>query len=296
MRHFFYTSLTRMAGIFGPWFFALVSRGVAAGYFLLFPVRVRTSVRFYKALFPRRASFFHLYCAWRQFQNFTSVYLDRFLLQTGQNIPYSFSGNDRLREAQKNGNGGILLMSHIGNWEMAAHLLRRAMPDLPMMLLMGQREKDQIERLQKNDLNASGIRVLAVDRETGSPFSLVECLSFLRSGGFVSLSGDTCWQADQHTVPVKFLGRTALLPETPHLLALVSGAPLFIFFSAKKDRAPYHFTISPGIRIQAHTRENRRLAIRKSTQTYADQMAAHLKTTPFEWYHFEPFLENETLG
>ncbi|MDL2274804.1 lysophospholipid acyltransferase family protein [Desulfosarcina sp. OttesenSCG-928-G10] len=295
MQHFFYCCLVCVADLFGPWFFALVSRGIAAGYFLLFPVRVRTSVRFYQALFPRCSRFYHLYCTFLQFQNFTSVFLDRFLMQTGRDIPYTFEGEDILREAQKNGKGGILLMSHIGNWEIAAHLLRRALPDLSMMLLMGQRPQDEIERLQKNDLNASGIRVLVVDRETGSPFSLVECLSFLRGGGFVSLSGDTCWQADQHTLPVRFLGQTARLPETPHRLALVSGAPLFIFFASQTRRGHYHFTVSPPLYVRADTREDRHPAICRSAQAYADQMEAHLKTAPFEWYHFEPFLEDGDL-
>jgi len=292
MQRCFYRCLTLAANILGPWFFVLLARGVAAGYFLLFPARVTIGVRFYRALFPDRGLLFHLLCTWRQFQNFTSLFLDRFLLQTGRDISYTFAGREHLLAALESGNGGILLMSHMGNWEIAAHLLRRSIPDLPLMLLMGRRAGDEIEHLQKRDLAQSGIRILAVDQASGSPFSLVEALSFLRRGGFVSMAGDTIWQAEERTVTVDFLGHTARLPETAHTLALVSGAPLFIFFAAKRNRGCYHFSASAPVTVRAATREARGRAIQRSAQAYADQIQAHLKASPFEWYHFERFLDD----
>lgn len=292
MRRLFYTGLTFLSNILGPWVFVLISRGVAAGYFLFFPARVRVGVRFYRALFPDRGRFFHWVCTWRQFQNFTSVFMDRFLLQTGRDIQYTFEGREYLLEALSRNTGGIILMSHIGNWEIAARLLRRSIPDLPLMLFMGQRAKDEIERLQKKDLKASGIRVLAVDQAAGAPFSLVEGLSFLKTGGFVSLAGDVIWDRNQRTLLVSFLGHHARLPETAHALALVSGAPLFIFFASKKGRGRYHFKISEPIDVRAGSRSRRRQAIERSAQAYAELMAAHLRRFPYEWYHFEPFLHS----
>ena len=291
MRRWFYSALTVVSKILGPWVFVLLSRGVAAGYFLFFPARVRVGVRFYGALFPGRSRFSHWVCTWRQFQNFTSVFLDRFLLETGRHIEFTFEGREHLLAALAERTGGIILMSHIGNWEIAARLLRRSIPDLPLMLLMGQRAKDEIERLQKRDLMASGIRVLAVDQETGSPFSLVEGLSFLKKGGFVSLTGDMIWDKNQRSLPVTFLGHQARLPETAHTLALVSGAPLFIFFASKTGPGRYHFKISAPTYVRATDRAGRRPALDRSAQAYADVMAAHLRRFPYEWYHFEPFLQ-----
>jgi predicted LPLAT superfamily acyltransferase len=291
MRHLFYSVLTFISNILGPWVFVLLSRGVAVGYFLFFPARVRVGVRFYGALYPDRSRFFHRVCTWRQFQNFTSVFLDRFLLQTGRDIQYTFEGREHLIEAMERKSGGIVLMSHIGNWEVAARLLRRSIPDLPLMLLMGERARDEIERLQKTDLKASGIRVVAVDRAQGSVFSLVEGLSFLKTGGFVSLAGDMVWDESQRTVCVDFLGHTARLPETAHALALASGAPLFIFFASQNGRGRYHFKISAPMHVRAENRSGRKQAVRRSAQAYADLMEAHLRGFPYEWYHFEPFIQ-----
>jgi predicted LPLAT superfamily acyltransferase len=292
MKQYFYRFLTAVSNILGPWVFVLLSRGVAVGYFILFPARVKVGVRFYRALFPEKSRIFHLAATFRQFQNFTSVFLDRFLLQTGHEIRYTFEGRHHLIELLEEDRGGIILMSHMGNWEIAAHLLLRSIPQLPLMLLMGQRAKDEIERLQKDDLQASGIRIIAVDEIGGSPFSLVEGMSFLKTGGFVSLTGDLIWHDDQPRVDVDFLGGRAELPETPHALALVSGAPLLIFFASRRKHGQYHFQMLPPLYVRAASRDQRRAAIGQSAQDYADRLQDQLTVAPFEWYHFEPFLKD----
>ena len=290
MRERFYKLLSFFSRFFGAGFFLIVARAVAAGYFILFPGRRAVSVRFYSALFPDRGRFYHHWCAWRQFSSFTSVFLDRHLLQHGEEIDYTFEGREHLTRAMAEGTGGILLMSHLGNWEVGARLLRKELPDLPLMLYVGQRAKDQIEQLQKQDMMADGIRVLAVDQEGGSAFDLVEGITFLRSGGFVSMAGDMIWRPDQRAVKACFLDHWVTLPEAPHMMALAAGVPLFVFFALSKGRQSHHFSVSPPIGIRPKNREGRPEAISASVQAYADLVEKHLKRSPFEWYHFQPFL------
>lgn len=290
MRERFYQCLSFCSGLLGPGFFLFIARCIAGGYFVLFPKRTAASARFYRALFPERGRLYHYWCAWRQFSSFTSVFLDRHLLQHGESVSYTFEGRRHLLEIMKEKKGGILLMTHLGNWEVGARLLRQSIPDLRLMLYVGQRAKDQIERLQKKDLAADGITVLAVDQEGGSAFDLVEGIRFLRSGGFVSMAGDMIWRADQRAVTARFLDHHVCLPEAPHMMALVAGVPLFVFFALSKGRQSYHFSVSPPIHVTAEKRRERREAIRKSVQAYADLMERHLRRSPFEWYHFKPFL------
>ena len=188
------------------------------------------------------------------------------------------------------GRGGILLMSHMGNWEAGARLLRRNIPDLRLMLYMGRRAKEQIERLQKEDLAASGIRILAADPESGSAFDLVEGAAFLKSGGFVSMAGDVVWRSDQQGLSVRFLNHTVRLPEAPFMLALVSRVPLYIFFAAQRGPRQYHFSVSGPVAVTAATRDLRRAAVQQAAQTYAAHLEAQVRRNPLEWYHFEPFL------
>ncbi|MDA8137517.1 MAG: lauroyl acyltransferase [Desulfobacteraceae bacterium] len=292
MRERFYAFLTAISKVFGSWVFSLTARGIAAGYFFFFPRRAATSAHFYRVLFPDRGRWHAWWCAWRQFQNFTTVFLDRDLLHARGAIQYTFTGRDHLIAAMAQGRGGILLMSHLGNWEVGARLLRRNIPDLRLMLFMGRQAKEQIERRQKEDLAASGIRIAAADQADGSPFELLEGVGFLKSGGFVSMTGDVVWRPDQRVVAARFLGHTVHLPEAPFMLALVSGAPLYIFFAAKSGPRRYHFSVSAPIPVAAQTRAQRAAAVAQAAQAYADQLAAQVRRHPLEWYHFTPFLKS----
>jgi predicted LPLAT superfamily acyltransferase len=284
----FYRFITFFSRLLGRWFFMVFSRFVSTGYFLFFPKRVAIGARFYRALFPEKSAPYHLWCTWRQFHGFTDVFLDRFLLQERDDITYSSEGWEILEEAVRDKTGGIVVMSHMGNWDVAAHLLKKR--GLPLLLYMGAREKEQIEKMQKDSLAESGVKIVAVEQDGGSPFDILEGLRFLRDGGLISLTGDRVWSGAQRTVPVSFLGHTIMLPEAPHSIALLSGAPLLIFFAFRTGDRKYHFSISGPIRVTASSRAERAGAIRDSAQQYADILAGKARQYPVQWYHFEEFL------
>lgn len=288
MTGFLYRLIILLSGRFGLWIFHIYAWIVAAGFFFLFPARAASGVRFYRALYPNRTGFFHIICTWRQYQHFTTVFLDRYLLQAGCRISWTCEGWQYLENVLQHGSGGILLMSHMGNWEVAAHLLRQK--NMPLLLFMGKKHKEQIERMQKESLARSGVRILAVDENSDSPFALVEGLGFLRSGGLVSMTGDVLWHESQRYVTARFLNHEIRVPETPHMLALVSGAPIFIFFAFRTGHCSYHFSVTEPLYVRAASREKRKDAVIRSAQHYATILEKSLREHPVQWYHFRPFL------
>ena len=288
MNGFWYKLLVRIANLGGSWIFVLISRIIAAGYFI-FCRRVPESRRFYAALFPERGRLYHLWCTFQQYQNFTTIHFDRFLMAKAKPTTFTSKGWENL-EAVSGQQGGILLMSHLGNWEMAATLLKQEKDDLQLLLYMGMKEKEGVERMQKDDLRRSGITIIAVDKDNNSPFTAVEGIHFLRSGGLVSMAGDIVWRSDQRKVRVTFLGHDAYLPEAPFIFALVSGAPLLVFFVFRTDESNYHFILSEPIAIQPASRQARSEAIARAAQQYADLLEQSLRQHPFEWYHFDRFI------
>lgn len=288
MNGFWYKLLIRVAGLFGPWLFVVVSRTIATGYFL-FSRRVGESRRFYAALYPERGRLYHRWCTFLQYQNFTTIHFDRFLDAQATPATFTSLGWDKL-DAVIGNQGGILLMSHLGNWEMAATLLKKQRQNLQLLLYMGVKEKEGVERMQKDDLRRSGVKIIGVDQEDNSPFSAVEGINFLRSGGLVSMAGDIVWRSDQRKVRVTFLGRDAYLPEAPFVFSLVSGAPLFAFFAFRTGKNSYIFSLSEPIPIRAESRQDRVESISRAAQQYADLLAKALRQHPFEWYHFDRFI------
>ena len=284
-----YKLVLRLARLCGPWLLAVISRTIAVGYFL-FSGKVAESRRFYSALLPERKGIYHLWCAFRQYQNFTTIHLDRFLASQTDSTTFTSQGWEKL-EAVIGKRGGILLMSHLGNWEIAAKLLRQQKDDLRLLLYMGVKEKEGVEHMQKEDLRRAGVTIIGVDQEGGSPFVAIEGIRFLKSGGIVSMTGDIIWRIDQRKVRVTFLGHDAYLPEAPYIFALLSGTPLFVFFAFRIGNNSYRFTLSDPIAIRPHSRQDREQAIGEAAQKYADLLEKMLREYPFEWYHFDRFLQ-----
>ena len=292
MKNFFYKIAIFLSHRLGLWFFRVFSWCIATGYFFFFPARVRDSLRFYRALFPGRSFGYHLYCVWKQFHNFTGVYVHRFIPWAVEQAVFTREGWQHLDEAVASKTGAIVVMSHIGNWELAARRLNQK--GLPVMLYLGARFKEQVEKYQKEKLAETGIRIVTTDEKEKSPFALLEGIGFLRQGGIVSMAGDRIW-GEQTWVEVDFLRHRVRLPDTPHLFALMSGAPLMTFFVHEKSPGHYHVTVSPGRIVKAATRADRKKAVLESAQAYADDLARFAAAHPFEWHHFEPFLGEKSV-
>ncbi len=287
----FYRWLMKVSRRAGNWVFVVFAWFVATGYFLFFPSRVAVSVRFYRALFPAKSGLYSLQCAWQQYHHFTSVFFDRFLLRTGAQIAQASEGFNYLVESVEKGRGAVVLMSHMGNWEYAANRMRHK--GINVLLYVGRKHKEQIERMQKESLARDGVHIVAADEDGGSPFDIVEGIRFLRGGGVVSMTGDRLWSAEQRSVAVRFLGHEVLLPESPHLFALISGAPIIVFFVFREGGRKYRTVMFPPWDVRASSRAERKEAIRVSAQRYACLLEEMARRHPFEWYHFEPFLGKE---
>jgi len=289
MRGTWYKLLIRISQLAGSWFFSVTARVIAAGFFC-FPSRTRESVRFYSLLFPARSRCYHRFCTFRQFQNFTTIHFDRFLLATDPNrIDYRSTGIEHLHNIKK-GQGAVILQSHLGNWDIAAHLLQEQGLDVSLLLYMGIREKEQVERQQKELLRDAGIRIVGVGKDGGSPFEGVEGIHHLRAGGVVSMTGDMLWQPEQRHVEVDFLQHKARIPAAPYIFSLLSGAPLLPFFTFRTSPRQYSFVLCEPIVISPTERKNREVSIQTAAQQYADLLEQTLREHPFEWYHFEPFI------
>lgn len=288
MTGFWFSLLERLTRFFGPWLFAIVSRIIAAGYFV-FSKNSRESIRFYARLYPEKNILQHLFCTFRQYQNFTTIHYDRFLADHCRKTTFVSEGWEKLQSVVQN-SGAILLMSHLGNWEIAAKLLQEQEGDSDLLLYMGVKEKEGVEGVQKDQLKESGISIVGAPRNGGSPFDAVTGIRLLQKGGIVSMTGDILWRDDQRSIEVDFLGAKVHVPEAPYVFALVSGAPIFCFSSQRVGTNSYHFRFADPIYICCEDRSERRKTIEAAAQQYADLLAAQVRRQPLEWYHFGPFV------
>ena len=292
MKAFLLNTVSKTSLVLGSWLIRFIAWWIATGYFLFLSSRRNSSVRLYQAVFPDRSSWYYLYCAWRQFHSFAGTYADRIGVNAGKQEPASAQGREELVEAGKGGTGGIILISHMGSYEIAVRAFQEL--GLRLLLIMSEKEAKQVARDQRETLIARGVQIHVATAQEGSPFGGLEALKFIREGGFVSIAGDLVWTEQRSLVPVKFFSHDVGLPAGPYLLALVSGAPLFTLFTFRVRRGRHQIILSSPQHVKASSRAERNATIQASAQAYASALETMVRQQPFQWYIFEPFFRSVT--
>jgi len=287
MRAFIHRALIRVSLLLGSWPIRFFAWWIATGYFFFRSSRRRSSIRLYQGIFPNRSGGYYLYCAWRQFHSYAATFAERIEFARKKGVTSSTQGGERLVEVAREGSGGIILMSHLGSFEIAAQAFQKY--KLRLLLIMGEKEAKQVARDQREAMKARGIHIQVATPGEDFLFGGVEAIKFVRGGGFVSVAGDLVWTEQRSRLPVSLFGHEVGLPAGPHLLALVSKAPLFTMFTFRAEKGKYLIRMSPPREVKSPSRSERNAALRASAQAYADALEEMVRQHPFQWYIFEPF-------
>lgn len=290
MKAFLLKTVTRVSLLLGSWPIRFFAWWIATGYFLFRPSRRRSSVQLYQVIFPNRRLWYYLYCTWRQFHSFAASYADRIEIRENKGVTTAAQGRERIVEAARRGSGGIILTSHLGSYEVAARAFQKL--GLRLLLIMGEKEAKQVARDQREALKARGVHIQVATAQEDSLFVGLEAVKFVREGGFVSLTGDLVWTDQRSLLPVRLFDHEVGLPAGPHLLALVSGAPLFTMFTFRVKRDRHQIVVSPPREVKAPSRSERSRALQASAQAYASALEEMVRQHPFQWYIFEDFFRS----
>ncbi|MFP4624379.1 MAG: lysophospholipid acyltransferase family protein [Gemmatimonadota bacterium] len=142
-------------------------------------------------------------------------------------------GLDRLRAAVEAGTGAVLMTGHFGNWEIGgASIAARGIP----LDVVAQRQKNPLfDALITRAREQLGMTVI---RKGGATKA---ALRSLERGRVVALVADQ--DARRRGVFVPFFGRPASTHRGPAVLALRSGAPVFMGTAARRAGGRYEVTI-----------------------------------------------------
>src|SRR3990172_2495555 len=150
MKAFIHETLIRVSLLLGSWPMRFFAWWIATGYFLFRSSRRRSSIHLYQGIFPKRRRWYYLCCTWHQFHSFAATYADRIEIDRKKAVTISIEGKEGIVETARRGSGGIILMSHLGNYEVAA----RAFQDVGLkhLMIMGEKEARQVARDQRETL------------------------------------------------------------------------------------------------------------------------------------------------
>jgi len=174
------------------------------------------------------------------------------------------------------GQGFVLLLAHVGGWQLALPFLRQVAANRTVSLLMREAESEEVRAHVRGD--DSGFHVISPDQ---GPACAVEMVMRLQRGEIVSIMGDRAYGGQ--TTEVNFLGGPALFPASAFAVARAAGSPVIALLVPKTGVTSYalHATL-----FDAPARENRR-AVQEGVQAFAERLEAFTLSYPDQCFLFD---------
>ncbi|RYY30886.1 MAG: lipid A biosynthesis acyltransferase [Chitinophagaceae bacterium] len=265
--------------------------GVFPAYFLL------RFVSFYFFLFSYTASknTLHLYrkrlgyswlrsmgMLYNNYYRFGMSLIDKVVVMSGMRNRFSFDfdGEEHLHQMVQQGNGGLLLSAHVGNWEIAGHLLKRLGTTINIVMFDG--EQQQIKQYLSTVTGARAVNVIVIKNDISHIYEISEALSRKE---LVCIHADRFVEGNK-TLMLDFVGSPAKFPVGPFVLAATFRVPVSFVFAMKESDLHYHFFATPD---QTDTTLSKVQLTQKLARGFADEMENKLKTYPEQWYNFYNF-------
>ncbi len=197
----------------------------------------------------------------------------------GKQLSFTHEGVENIEQLVKDGKGGILLSAHLGNWEVAGHLLKRVNAVINIVMYDGEQQQMK-QYMEQFEANRSFNIILIKDDIS----HIYEISAALARNELVCLHGDR-FRPGNRTMAHAFLGREAQFPAGPFILASKLKAPVCFVFAFKETNFHYHFYAYP-----ARTYEGRGTqGMNKMLDDYVDILEAKLNQYPWQWFNYYDF-------
>lgn len=279
--------------------FGMVLRlvGVWPAYLLLWPVSLYFLV---VASDARRASLSYFrdrlgissmkafWMTWRQFFRFGQTMIDRSAVVSGRKNPFhfTFDGEEHLVKMSEDGNGGLIIGAHVGNWNISAHFLTRIPGKMAVLLYDDEWEKIKIAltQIEKNPLGEGKVIFIPIKDDLSH---LIRLKEILNSGGLVAIHGDR-YRPGNRTLEVPFLGAPARVPAGPFLLAASLNVPVTFSVALKESTYEYHLNARPPMNYCSYSGSIREKA-KQCARDFFTWLEPFVRAYPDQWFNFYDF-------
>ena len=244
----------------------------------------RASRAYLRRLTGRNASLWqvarHIHC-------FAAVTLDRvFLLsERFKRFDVRTHGLDQLRAAWAQGRGVLLLGSHLGSFD-ALRVLAEFRSEVKLRVVIDVEQNRKLSDVL-NALNPelAGSIINARQEGTTTALAIKEALD---EKSLVTLLADRARPGNQ-VMSADFLGRAAPFPTAPWQLAAALKVPVVLCFGLYRGGNRYDLHFEPFAEQLLLVRERRDAELQQTIQRFADRVAHHARSGPYNWFNFYDF-------
>jgi len=276
----------------GFWFFKASMRclGLRAAYgllafvclhYLLFDrAAVQASLAYVRRRFSGHGWWRQRWDVYRLFISQGVTLIDRaYLLHGGPGMQSKLKGMDKMDELLATGQGFVLLMAHLGNWQVVMTALTKF--NRKVYLVMRPEDNPAVAENLKLSNNAGNISIISPEGALGG---VVEIMEALKTGGIVSIMGDRSYSFS--AVDVQFLGDPARFSCGAFHIAAMARCPVVSLLAAKTGVYDYEVNVAGIFHPQYQGREKKQEQLRNWVQAFARIMEDYVQQYPYQCFLF----------
>jgi len=234
--------------------------------------------------------------SYRHFLMFGEILLDKMLVWMGRirKEDVVFETPDTIKEIEINRKGGIIIVSHLGNFEVC-NALANQVPDMRLTILVYTQHAEKFNTMMKRVAGNTDVEIMQVTDV--SPATAIIFSERINAGGYIVIAGDRTPVTGQARVStVNFLGGLAPFSQGAFILAGLLKCPVYLLFCLKQQ-AQYHVYIENFTDcLKFHDRKQRLRTLNNAVQEFAARLECYCLKAPLQWFNFFPFWSSDHVG
>ena len=259
-------------------------------YYLLFRPAMRRRTKYYlHRRFQDRKPLARFVDSYRMSVELGKILIDRAIVGIlgSQKMKVKLYGRKKLLKLLDQRCGFVLLMSHVGSWQVALSAL--SFINVPVNLLL-EREQGNIDRHYfEHTGTACPYRIIDPGGYLGGT---LEMLEVLKKGEVLCVMGDRASGSPKSHVKIQFLGEEAPFPYSAFKLASAAGVPIVILFSFKDGPASYALNFSKIIRLPHNLGRSGKNFLPYVSQ-YIAELESFVEKHPYQFFNFYNMWRNQ---
>ncbi len=281
-------------GVFGYLFFIYLIRkiGIKAAYlflativlyFIPFAPKATQSVWFYSRKILKKGVFQSVAMLFRNYYRLGQTLIDKIAIGNGMKDKYHFrfENYDKFLDILDADTGAVIIGAHVGNWEIGTPFFDDYGKKINIVLYDA--EYRRIKELLEKNTTTHHFKVIPVNSgNLNHVFSIKEALD---NKEYICFQGDR-YVNEERCLSRKFMGREALFPVGPFLLASKMNVPVVFYFSMREPRMTYnfHFVMAAPVEKKRGVRAEEALM-----DQYVGALEDIVNKYPEQWFNYYRF-------
>lgn len=229
-----------------------------------------------------------LHCSYRHFISFANALIDKLAAWSGTITlaDVDYHGRDEIVARIKQGQGMVLLGSHLGNLEVC-RVISFLQKNIRINVLVHTKHAEKFNRVLNQYSASNSLNLIQVSEINAATSMLLS--DKIGQGELVIIAADRTPVGNQQRVSeADFLGAKALFPQGPFILAALLKCPVYTLFCLKQQgrHVIYFDHFSEILKFPRKTREQ---SMQETIQKYAERLQHYCLKEPLQWFNFFDF-------